>query len=239
MYYTTIAITIIITNVNNVTTPASLLSPRQVTRCEAGEFSHALDFHCQACTSGYYSSPGAKECKVCPPGQYTAGPGRGRCDQCPAGFACPGLKAQPKYVFVMKGCKCANEKIMRLASGYNTPDKCYEKCRQTEGCISFFMWDRLTINEEEVNGVCDLAKCSFGARPEQIGEDFPKPSMPYPQHDLKNCPVFFRNDLITASYELAGECVHVSAHVCVCVCVCVCVSHADDLKHIAVGWIAC
>ena len=97
-----------------------------------------------------------------------------------------------------------------------------------------------------MDGVCDLAACSFGLRPSKLvilnGQGFPKnPSMTYPQDDLSNCPAIFKNPLISAAYELPGACMNA----CVCVCVCVCVlggkwvgwgvSRVDDLKHIAVG----
>ena len=157
--------------------------------------------------------PGAKECSVCPPGQYTVGPGRSKCSVCPAGFACPELKPPPKYLFVMPGCRCTDSSpLLRLATGYSTPEKCYEKCSETKDCISFYLWGQLTIKGTKYNGVCDLASCSFGLRPDKmlrsLGYNINLPLV-IPQPDNSKCPGpdgGFKHNFIDEAYELPGAC---------------------------------
>ena len=199
----------------------SLVFVGQATPCEAGQFSPVLEFGCQTCVSGYFSLPGAKECSVCPPGQYTSGPGQSTCSPCPAGYACPGLKPLDKWLFVIAGCRCTNAGFLILPEGYETAEKCGEKCLDINQedppadskCVSFFLWSSKKVNGKTYNGVCEIASCSFGLRPDRVlnmGGTFPtNPPMAYPQEDLTNCPdnSVWRYPTIEASYELPGTCV--------------------------------
>lgn len=183
----------------------------QVTPCKAGEFSPLLESDCQKCVSGYFSLPGARECSVCPAGQYTSGPGQSTCSPCPAGFACPVLTPPAKWVLAIKGCRCQTGPGFEiLPTGYETVEKCGQKCldinqynpEDDKKCVSFFL---------STSGVCEIASCSFGFRPDRVKKSGGSPvfgtAVTYPKDGLSGCPVGLNDAEVKESYELPRTCV--------------------------------